>query len=452
MPVANKKSPFILLIGDLLFLIASLWLTLFLRDLKIPSQDWFIRHLEPFSILFLIWITIFLIAGLYEKYTLLLKSKLATLIFNTQLINVIIAALFFFVTPYFAIAPKTVLVIYLIISSALISVWRLYIFPLIDVGKRQKALLIDGGRELKELYEEISNNSRYNIQFTRVIDVDKISGADLSNRIYKELQSEDISVVVVNTNHKKLVGILPYLYKPIFSNVHFLNAEEIYEDIFERVSLSSIEYSNFLYQLPITTKNAYGLAKRVLDTLITVVVGIPSILIYPFVIIAIKIEDGGKIFICQERVGERNAIVILYKFRTMTFAEKEGAWIGESENKITKVGKILRKTRIDELPQLFNVLRGDLSLIGPRPEIIGIQEKIKKEIPHYNLRYWVKPGLSGWAQIKQEYQKGNISPQSVEESRRKLEYDLYYIKNRSLVLDLIIALRTIKIVGCKIFS
>lgn len=451
MKVANKKSHLILFIGDIVGFTAALWLTLFLRDLEMPTNQWFIQHLKPFSILFTAWIIVFFIAGLYEKYTVMLKSKLPTLIFNAQLINVVLAALFFFTIPYFEIAPKTVLAIYLLMSSGLITLWRMYLFPLLDVGKKQKALLIDGGRELKELYEEINNNPRYNIHFVRVIDVDKTDGSGLSERIYKELQADDISAVVVNTNHKKLVGILPHLYKPIFSNVQFINSEEVYEDIFERVPLSSIEYSNFLYEIPLTSKNTYSFLKRILDIIAAFVLGVPSLIVYPFVVLAIKIEDRGKIFISQRRVGERNTIVILYKFRTMQFNE-HGKWLGESENKVTKVGSVLRKTRIDELPQLFNVLRGDISLIGHRSDVEGLDERSSKEIPHYNLRYCVKPGLSGWAQLKQEYEKGHYSPQSIEETRKRLEYDLYYIKNRSLVLDIIIALRTLKVIISKVGS
>lgn len=124
---------------------------------------------------------------------------------------------------------------------------------------------------------------------------------------------------------------------------------------------------------------------------------------------------------------------------------EDGVWIGESKNEVTKIGSFLRKTRIDELPQLWNVLRGDLSLIGPRPDVSGLEERLRKAIPNYSARYLVKPGLSGWAQIKQGYAKGSISPQSIEESRIRLSYDLYYIKNRSLLIDLIIAFRTLKV-------
>lgn len=449
MKIANKKSSLILLLGDVFFFAVSLWLTLFLRHFEIPKWDSFILHIKAFSALFAVWLIIFFIAGLYEKYTVLLKSKLPSLIFNTQVFNVMLAALFFFTIPLFDLTPKTILFIYLLVSSLLIITWRLYIFPFFDTGRRQRALLIDGGKVFKELYEEINNNSRYNLHFVRTINIDKTDGSVISDRVYNELRSNDITAVVVNTSHKKLVGILPHLYKPIFSNIQFIDANEVYEDIFKRVPLESLEYSDFLYNLPFTSKEAYDLAKRVVDIGASLFLSVFAVLVLPFVAIAIKLEDKGKVFISQRRIGERNTIITLFKFRSMKFNE-HGKWLGESDNKITKVGSFIRKTRIDELPQIFNVLRGDISLIGPRPDVEGLDERSKKEIPNYNLRYLVKPGLSGWAQIKQDYEKSGYSPQSIKETRLRLEYDLYYIKNRSLMLDLEITLRTLKVLVSKI--
>ncbi len=448
MNVANKKSSLILVLGDIFFFVFSLWLTLFLRHFEIPKWENFILHIKAFTILFIVWIVIFFIAGLYEERTVILKNKLPNLIFNTQVVNIILAALFFFTIPFFNITPKTILFIYLIISSLLITVWRLYIFPFFDTGKKRKALLIDGGKIFKELYEEINNNSRYNLQFIQTIDIDKINGSALSERVYNELSSENLSVVVVNTNNKKLMGILPHLYKPIFSNIQFMNAYKVYEDIFKKTPVDYLENDDFLNNLSFTSKKTYNVVKKVVDIVFSIILGFITILISPFVAIAIKLEDRGKIFISQERVGERNTIITLFKFRTME-QDDSGFWMGETKNRITKVGSFLRKTRIDELPQVFNVLRGDISLIGPRPDITSLENRLKKEIPNYHLRYLTKPGLSGWAQIKQEYKKG-YSPQSIEETKQRLEYDLYYIKNLSLMLDIEIFFRTLNVLVSKI--
>jgi lipopolysaccharide/colanic/teichoic acid biosynthesis glycosyltransferase len=132
---------------------------------------------------------------------------------------------------------------------------------------------------------------------------------------------------------------------------------------------------------------------------------------------------------------------------------EDGVWVGETDNKITKVGKFIRKTRIDELPQLWNILNGDLSFVGPRPDISGLNQRLSEEIEHYNVRNVIKPGLTGWAQIKQDYgNKNQISPQSVVDTQMRLTYDIYYIKNRSLLLDIRIVFRTIKTVLSKFGS
>jgi lipopolysaccharide/colanic/teichoic acid biosynthesis glycosyltransferase len=140
-------------------------------------------------------------------------------------------------------------------------------------------------------------------------------------------------------------------------------------------------------------------------------------------------DDGGKIFFVQDRIGEKNKVIKIYKFRTM------------NNEKITRFGNFLRKTRIDELPQITNVLSGQLSLVGPRPEKPDLVLLYEKEIPYYNIRHLVKPGLSGWAQVYQDNPpKFNVN---FNDTKTKLSYDLYYLKNKSIILDFKIALRTI---------
>ncbi|MEK7136036.1 MAG: sugar transferase, partial [Patescibacteria group bacterium] len=166
-----------------------------------------------------------------------------------------------------------------------------------------------------------------------------------------------------------------------------------------------------------------------------------SLPFYPLIMLAIKLDDGGEIFIYPERVGEHNRPIRLLKFRTMTVGNDGGQW-GMVENKVTRVGAFLRRTRLDELPQIWNVIRGDLSLVGPRPEFAPAVGLYGEEIKFYNVRHLVKPGLSGWAQIYGEQPHHGIG---VEETKNKLSYDLFYIKNRSILLDIKIALKTIRI-------
>ena len=166
---------------------------------------------------------------------------------------------------------------------------------------------------------------------------------------------------------------------------------------------------------------------------------------YPFVFIAIKYEDGGPIFTHQDRVGQNNRTIHLLKFRTMLFNDG-GDWQSKGlTNKVTKVGHFLRKTRLDEFPQLWNVVKGDISLIGPRPEFPDAVKSYNEEVPFYNIRHIIKPGLSGWAQIYHEEHPHHGLDYL--QTANKFSYDLYYIKNRSFLLDLKIILRTIKILA-----
>ena len=209
---------------------------------------------------------------------------------------------------------------------------------------------------------------------------------------------------------------------------------------------------NTLENISASPKFVYDTLKRTTDIIGGIVLGLISLIVYPFVFLAIKIEDGGPVFITQKRVGKNNEVFRSYKFRSMNRSE-DGVWVGETDNKITKVGEFIRKTRIDELPQLWNILRGDLSFVGPRPDISGLNQRLSEEIEHYNVRNVIKPGLSGWAQIKQDYGKGNqVSPQGVVDTQVRLTYDVYYVKNRSFLLDIRIAFRTIKTVLSKFGS
>jgi lipopolysaccharide/colanic/teichoic acid biosynthesis glycosyltransferase len=163
--------------------------------------------------------------------------------------------------------------------------------------------------------------------------------------------------------------------------------------------------------------------------------------VLPFVAVAIKREGGGPVFIIQERVGQYNRPIRIIKFRSMT-GNDTGESALNSSLRVTKVGSFLRRTRIDELPQLWNVLRGDYSLIGPRPELPALVAEYAEKIPYYNARHLLKPGLSGWAQIyHREHPHHGID---IAETQNKLSYDLYYVKNRSLLLDLQIGLKTIR--------
>tara|TARA_B100002003_G_scaffold26114_1_gene21678 strand:+ start:5326 stop:6672 length:1347 start_codon:yes stop_codon:yes gene_type:complete len=440
MAIQSKKEAIILFLGDVFFLYLSLFTMLLISYLGFPEEAHLDEHIIAFSIIFIIWITIFFIAGLYEKHTILFKNRLPNIILNTQVINTFIAVLFFYLIPYFAITPKTNLFIYLILSFGLILIWRIYGSAFIGDKVKGAALIINSEEETRDLVEEVNNNSRYSFYFASIISPDK-SVKQLSKEILNEVKEKNISYIIINLKSERIKKILQDLYKLIYEGVEFIDKYKVYEDIFDRVPVSLLGYDWFLENLSLSPKVSYDLVKRMMDVIISLPLALLSLIFYPFVFLAIKMDDGGEIFIRQSRIGQDNKHVEIIKFRSMSGLD-EGEEVLKSRRVVTKVGTFLRKSRIDELPQLWNVLKGDISLIGPRPEIPALALKYEEEIPYYNVRHLIKPGLSGWAQIYHNNHPHHGTDFS--ETKMKLSYDLYYIKNRSFFLDLKIALKTIK--------
>jgi len=433
MVIFNKREPFLLFLGDLAIFAFSLWLSFFIRDGQLPTFDTYKLHIVPFAIIFLAWTLVFFIAGLYEKYTTLLKNKISSTIFNAQLVNSAVAIAFFYLIPYFGIAPKTLLFIDLVISLFLIYLWRIYSHPLFGLKTKTPAIIVGSGEEMKSIEKEVNENPRSELKFVSSIDLDKLAGIDFTDEITKRVYSDNISIIVADLKDNRVEPILPHLYNFIFSGVKFMDMDKVYEDIFDRIPLSLIKYNWFLENISTAHNVVYAFTKRFLDILFSIVIGAIFIVCLPFVALAIKLEDGGSIFYKHERIGKNNKVIKVLKFRSMSQKEKE---------KITKIGVFLRKTRIDELPQFWSLLNGDLSLIGPRPETPALVKVYEEEIPYYNIRHLIKPGLSGWAQIYQEHPpKYGVD---FNNTKDKLSYDLYYVKNRSILLDLNIILKTLK--------
>lgn len=434
-----------LLFGDIVFLLVALWLTLLVRHGRPPAFELFREHLVPFGILFLVWVLVFYIAGLYEKHTTILKSRLPSILVSAQLANAGLAVVFFYFIPFFGITPKTVLFIYLFISSLLILFWRAYLYLVISKGRPLNAVIIGSGSEMKELLQEVNNNPIYNMRFISSIDLDRADTEVIWDEVVDRIYAEDVSVVAIDLSNEKVEPVLPHLYNLIFSKVSFIDMNKIYEDIFDRVPLSLLKYNWFLENISTEPRGVYDTLKRVMDICLSFVLLILSLPVLIITALAVKLGDGGSVFITQERVGQGGKVIRIHKFRSMEKNDLSLGSASHSENKVTKVGALLRKTRIDELPQLWSVLKGSLSLIGPRPELpAGVANYVEK-IPYYNVRHLIKPGLSGWAQIYHEAHPHHSL--DARETKNKLSYDLYYIKNRSFLLDIKIALRTLKILA-----
>ncbi len=435
----HRKDHIISFIGDICILLVSLYITLSLRYGEIPSPETLELHLIPFSLIFAVSVLVNFIAGLYEKHTLFFQKKLPIRLLNVQIINTILGVVFFYFIPFFSIAPKTILFIYLIVSLILMLVWRMFIIPWFSPKKDQLAILIGDSLELEDLKNEIHHNSRYTISFIEHI---KPGSQNMLSHIQDLVEKRGVVTIVIDTHDPRLSTTLPLLYPLALSGVLFLDAGNLYEMIFDRIALSNMEQGWFVENMSRTTPQLmYDGIKRLIDVLVSGILGILSLVIYPFVYVAIKWDDRGVIFSYQDRIGHYNKNLRIMKFRTMSIANDGGKW-GHEKNVVTRVGKFLRKTRIDELPQLWNVLRGDISLIGPRPEFPEPVARYAEKIPYYNMRHIIKPGLSGWAQIYGEHPHHGVD---VDMTANKLSYDLFYVKNRSLMLDIKIALRTIQV-------
>lgn len=440
----GKHAPTLLFLGDVAVFAAALWLTLLIRYLAVPGEETLRLHFSAFFPLFVIWLLVFYMAGLYGKRVILFKSRLFGIILKTQILNIIFAALVFFFTPGVALQPKTNLILYLVISLALIMAWRLVVFPRItNPATRERAALIGEGPEARELAEEVNGNPRYPMQF--VLTVSAAEAAADPAGLRARLAGEKVSMLVVDAEQDALQPLLPDIYELSFVSpgYQFVDFYQLYEEVFDRVPLSLLQYDWFLKNVTGQASVFYPAAKRVIDLLGGVLMGAITLVVLPFVALALRVEGPGPVFIRQERIGRYGAKVTAWKFRSMRFSDN-GKWRGEGENKVTRVGNFLRMTSLDEFPQFVNILKGELSLIGPRNDIKDLGERLGAAIPYYGVRYVAPPGITGWAQINQQYEQNNISPQSIEETKTRLAYDFYYIKNRSFALDIVIALKTIK--------
>ncbi|MBD5641995.1 MAG: TIGR03013 family PEP-CTERM/XrtA system glycosyltransferase [Desulfovibrio sp.] len=226
--------------------------------------------------------------------------------------------------------------------------------------------------------------------------------------------------------------------------VMVVDIRSFYEHIVQRLPLSQIN-DEWLLQaegFSLNTRGSLRRLKRALDVIISLSLLTLTAPITLLAALAVRLESPGPVIYRQKRVGLHEREFTVFKFRSMRQdAEKNGAvWAARNDARVTRIGRFMRKTRIDELPQLWNVLKGDMSFIGPRPERMEFVRQLKKTIPYYGMRHTVKPGLTGWAQVSYPYGA------SEEDARRKLEYDLYYIKNLSILLDIRILLKTMGVV------
>jgi lipopolysaccharide/colanic/teichoic acid biosynthesis glycosyltransferase len=425
-----------LLAGDLVSLALSLWLALTFRNLAFPAPGYFLEHVDAFLPVFALSIVIFYVAGLYEKQTRLVRRVMGERIAYAQAANALFAAVLFFLLSL-PLAPKTILLIYLVVSVLVVSAWRFYAAPRLSARSKQPALLIGSGAAVTELAEEIHGNGRYALRVEH-LDTASLPADELARAIGERIRG-GVRFVILDTRDESVRVKLPSLYGSMVEGVTFHEFSAFYEEVFDRVPLAHVDYAWLLECLP-RSHGLYDVAKRVFDIVLALPAGIIALV---FVIPAslLLALTGGQPFILHERIGRGGRTFRIVKLRTMLLNDHGDPEL-QKKNRVTALGRALRRTRIDELPQLWNILAGDLSFIGPRPELPRIAATYEREIPYYHVRHLIPPGLSGWAQIRDyDAPRGGAD---VERTKRKLSYDLFYLKRRSFGLDLAIAMKTVR--------
>ena len=330
-----------------------------------------------------------------------------------------------------------------IILFGIITIFQIAFRYIVIMGvvEKERVVFVGENDYTQDLLESVKKDGQY------------IFAASLNNTDMKALGKEIVEMyktkkfdVLVDFTDKllgdpKLTGKL-LQYK--LEGLQYYNYLEFYETYENKLPISHLSPKWFLENtgFEIYHNNFNLKAKRLLDLFFAMLIGIFAAPVIILAAIIVKLESKGPVFFIQERIGEGNKKFNIVKFRSMTTdAEKDGPqWASKNDNRVTKFGKIMRATRIDELPQLWNVLRGEMSFVGPRPEREFFIQQLEKEIPYYNLRHTVKPGLTGWAQVMYPYGA------SVEDAYRKLQYDLYYIKHHSIPFDVKVLLKTVTIV------
>lgn len=249
--------------------------------------------------------------------------------------------------------------------------------------------------------------------------------------------------IVVSLTEQR--GVFPFheVMACKLAGVEVMDTPSFYEHVTGKLFLEGINPSWIIFSHGFKVGHLRKVVKRGVDVLCATIGIALTALFMPLIALAIKLDSPGPVFYCQERVGEMEKGFLLYKFRTMRADAESGTgavWAQTNDSRVTRIGEFFRKSRIDELPQFFNILCGDMSMVGPRPERPEFVRKLKETIPYYSERHFVKPGVTGWAQVSYPYGA------SVEDALEKLRYDLYYIKNISLSFDLMIILETIQVV------
>jgi len=451
-----RLKQLILLGGDLVLFFLALWLGLALRNLEFKNTNQLQGNLSVFVVIFLIWVIINYINGLYDFKKINQKKFVSTLI-QSAIASFLISVTVLYIFPTRDTNPKTILLLTVIIAYFLIFIWRKIYINIISSNRLQANILfLDYNPEIQEIMEILQKQTTlgYHVQavldFNNKMDRTKYSNITIyktKEKLEKIVANDKIEIIVTHNNLDKEDALSQELYQLLFKQIKITNVSNFYESVTGRIPPSAFHKAWFLQYLSDLDKPIYNKFVRVLELTFIVIFSLFFLLFLPFIALAIKLNSKGKVFFKQKRFGKNGQIFWMYKFRTMYSLAEDGSaemhgaeFAQKNDSRITGVGKFLRKTRLDELPQVINLLKGEITVIGPRPERPEISNDLQNKMSYYNLRYVIKPGITGWAQVQQHYTS------TLETSLQKFQYDLFYIKNRSMLLDISILLKTINVI------
>lgn len=365
---------------------------------------------------------------------------------------------FFIVPIIYTLTPLTlfdtnILLTIVIFALLFLLPWRFFYSWFMHLDKyKERVLILGSGKLAKNIAREIIKDKDLALHVLGFLSNDsKLKGISLVNpkvigdlnALTKIAEGDNIDKIVVAMEERR--GNIPLndLLRYKSYGIKIEDGVNFYEKITNKLLVEYINPSYLIFCDGFETSYITLLLKRTYDIVLSFIGLIITSPLFPIISLLVKLESKGPILFRQERVGRKEQPFYIYKFRSMqSDAERKTGPIMSFKNdhRVTRIGKILRKTRLDELPQLWNVFKGDMSFVGPRPERPMFVEKFKKHIPFYTQRFSLRPGITGWAQIRCNYAS------TIEQSLDKLRYELYYLKNFSLLFDLTIILRTIKVI------
>lgn len=442
----------LLITGDILMGLVALLIALFFWAFADTTMDFSIEFLGRIPIWFfsLPFLWPFLLAGQYEEH----QARNSRLTIRAIVLAAIIGMMLYMVI-YFTSEPQSLprigVLVFVLSVSILEFIWRFFYIQVFTAPRFMRRVLIVGGGETGKIILKIYNQLRIQpFIIVGVIDDNPekigttIEGHSIfcgSDRLLDTIIEYDISDLIVAISGQMQGSMFQALLDAQEMGVDITRMPVVYEELINRVPIRYLEADWILRSFVDETRvNAfYELSKRFFDLLGGLAGGMMLAIMFPFVSAAIYLDSGKPIFYTQSRMGKGGQVYAMLKFRTMRQdAEPDGQpqWAEENDRRATRVGRILRKTHLDEFPQFINVLRGEMSLVGPRAERPELVDWFQLYVPFYRARLLVKPGITGWAQVNQEYAA------TIDETIEKLEYDLYYIKHRSMIMDIRVVMRT----------